>query len=135
MLLFRLAQVRASGLPAALGPELRHEELRALQVPVRHADQDQTLQGGKAFLEPQSNPLDFKVVHRKQTKVSSHYQTFQMRMSDWNSVNIESLKNAKKRAKIIRKNTTNLAMYNYISHKKNRQKALGTIQWNSRVAP
>lgn len=46
VLLRRLAQVRAPGLPPALGAELGHEELRALQVPVRHANKDQAVQRG-----------------------------------------------------------------------------------------
>ncbi|GIZ01374.1 uncharacterized protein CEXT_426451 [Caerostris extrusa] len=44
LLLRRLAALRAPGLPAAVDQELRHPLLRALQVPLHHALQDQALQ-------------------------------------------------------------------------------------------
>lgn len=50
LLLRRIATLRAPVVPAAMDQEFRHPVLRALQVPVYHAHQDQALQKGLKLL-------------------------------------------------------------------------------------
>lgn len=49
LLLLRKPQIRAPDLPAAMANRVGNECLRAVQVPLHHAHQDQAFQRGEKF--------------------------------------------------------------------------------------